>query len=96
MATRSPTGAERYFAERAKAPGFRAVYDLARHEIDQIDEQVRSQHLSDPAIVVMNPEDDTSVEALEAWMAALENDGDWIETETSTAELIAEDRVSDG
>jgi hypothetical protein len=71
------------------------VYDLARHEVDRIDEQVRSQQLSDPAIVVANPDDDTSVEALEAWIAAIEDDGDWIEIETSAAELIAEDRVSD-
>ena len=42
------------------------MYDHARREIDRIDEQVRSLHVADPVIVVVNPEDDTSVEALEA------------------------------
>jgi DNA-binding phage protein len=42
MATRTPTGAERYFAERARSPEFRAAYDDARRKIDQIDRLVRA------------------------------------------------------
>ena len=43
MATRrTRTGAERYFAERANEPGFQAAYDVARREVDQIDQLVRA------------------------------------------------------
>jgi DNA-binding phage protein len=34
------TGAERYFAKRAKEPGFADAYDKARRRIDQIDRLV--------------------------------------------------------
>ena len=36
------TGAERYFAERAKSPEFGKAYDEARRRIDQIDRLVRT------------------------------------------------------
>jgi DNA-binding phage protein len=36
----TPTGAERYFAERAEQPGFADSYDEARRRIDQIDRLV--------------------------------------------------------
>jgi hypothetical protein len=47
---------------------------------------------NDPLIVLVNPNDDTSVEALEAWIAELEASDDWIDLPTTAAELIAEDR----
>lgn len=48
----------------------------------------------DSAIDVVNPDDDTSVEALAAWIAELEGDDDWIDLRTTAAELIAEDRAA--
>ena len=39
---RTRTGAERYFAARAKEPGFEAAYNEARRKIDQIDQLVRA------------------------------------------------------
>jgi hypothetical protein len=50
----------------------------------------------DAAIDVVNPNDDTSVEALAAWIADLERDDDWIDLPTTAAELIAEDRTARG
>ena len=47
---------------------------------------------NDPTKVLVNPNDDTSVEALEAWIAELEASDDWIDLPTTAAELIAEDR----
>lgn len=55
-----------------------------------------TQIAEDPSIVVVNPSDDTSVEALEAWITDLENDGEWIEMPVTAAELIAEDRAESG
>ncbi len=53
----------------------------------------RVEELSgDPMIVLVNPDDDTSVEALEAWIAELEASDDWIDLPVTAAELIAEDR----
>lgn len=53
----------------------------------------RVEELSgDPLIVLVNPDDDTSVEALEAWIAELEASDDWIDLPVTAAELIAEDR----
>ncbi len=46
----------------------------------------------DAAIAVVNPEADTSIEAVVEWIAELEADDDWIELPVSAAELIAEDR----
>ena len=48
---------------------------------------------SDPMIVVVNPDDDASVEALDAWIAELEASDDWIDLPITAAELIAEDRA---
>jgi hypothetical protein len=47
----------------------------------------------DPMIVLVNPDDDTSVEALEAWITELEANDDWIDLPVTAAELIAEDRA---
>ena len=47
---------------------------------------------NDSSIDVVNPDDDTSREALAAWIAALERDDDWIELPTTAAVLIDEDR----
>lgn len=46
-----------------------------------------------PLIVVVNPDDDTSVEALEDWIAELEASDDWIDLPVTAAELIAEERA---
>ena len=50
----------------------------------------------DSSIDVVNPDDDTSREALAAWIAALERDDDWIELPTTAAALIDEDRNTRG
>ena len=42
MASRTPTGAERYFAKRAEAPGYAEAYTEARRKIDQIDRLVNA------------------------------------------------------
>jgi DNA-binding phage protein len=42
MERRTRTGAERYFAERAKSPEFGEAYDEARRRVDQIDRLVRA------------------------------------------------------
>ena len=51
---------------------------------------------NDASIDVVNPEDDTSPEAIAAWIADLECDDDWIELGSTAAELIAEDRTVTG
>ena len=51
---------------------------------------------NDSSIDVVNPDDDTSREALAAWIAALERDDDWIELPTTAAALIDEDRNTRG
>jgi hypothetical protein len=54
----------------------------------------RVEELSgDPMIVLVNPDDDTSVDALEAWITELEANDDWINLPVTAAELIAEDRA---
>jgi hypothetical protein len=54
----------------------------------------RVEELSgDPLIVLVNPDDDTSVEALEAWIVELEESDDWIDLPVTAAELIAKDRA---
>ena len=50
----------------------------------------------DATIAVVNPNDDTSVEALATWIADLERDDDWIDLPTTAAHLIAEDRTARG
>jgi hypothetical protein len=58
----------------------------------------RADDLSnDPVVVIVNPDEDTSVEALEAWIAEITNDEDeWLEVPVSAAELIAQDRAESG
>jgi hypothetical protein len=51
---------------------------------------------SDTLISVVNPEDDTSTEAIAAWIAGLERDDDWIDLAPTAAELIAENRTVSG
>lgn len=50
----------------------------------------------DTAIVVVNPDEDTSLEALRAWIEELEGDGDWISLPNTAAEMIDEDRAARG
>lgn len=42
MARRSPTGFDRYFAQRMQDPAFAAEYEVARRDIDTVDEFVRT------------------------------------------------------
>ena len=51
---------------------------------------------SDSSIDVVNPDTDTSTDALAAWIADLEREDDWIDLPTTAAELIAEDRAAHG
>ena len=51
---------------------------------------------NDSAIDIVNPEDDTSAEAIAAWIADLERDDDWIDLGSTAADLIAEDRAVTG
>jgi len=51
---------------------------------------------NDSSIDVVNPDDDTSTEALAAWIAELERADDWIELPVTGAELIDEDRIANG
>jgi hypothetical protein len=44
------------------------------------------------AIEVVNPNDDTSTAAVDAWIATLERDDGWIELPVTAATLIEEDR----
>jgi hypothetical protein len=48
----------------------------------------------DSSIEVINPETDTSTEALTAWIAELERDNDWIDLPVTAAELIAQERAA--
>lgn len=48
---------------------------------------------NDSSIDVVNPDDDTSTEALAAWIAELEGADDWIELPMTAAVLIDEDRL---
>lgn len=51
---------------------------------------------NDSSIDVVNPDDDTSVEALAAWIAELERDDDWVDLPMTAAALIAEERIARG
>ena len=51
---------------------------------------------NDSSIDVVNPDADTSLEALSAWIASIEREDDWIELPATAAELIAEDRAGRG
>ena len=48
----------------------------------------------DSSIDVVNPDADTSIEALSAWIASLEREDNWIDLPITAAELIAEDRAT--
>lgn len=48
----------------------------------------------DRAIALVNPEADTSLDAVAVWIAELEADDDWLELAVSAADLIAKDRDS--
>jgi hypothetical protein len=51
---------------------------------------------NDSSIDVVNPDDDTSAEAIAAWIADLERDDGWIELWLTAADFIAEDRAVTG
>ena len=51
---------------------------------------------NDSSIDVVNPENDTSPEAIAAWIADLERDDDSIELGSTAAELTSEDRTVTG
>jgi len=51
---------------------------------------------NDASIVIVNPDDDVSIEALGAWIHAVESDGDWIDLPTTAAQMITEDRTTRG
>ena len=50
----------------------------------------------DPAIEIVNPDEDTSPEAVAAWLAELDAADDWIDLPVTAAELLAEDRADAG
>jgi hypothetical protein len=53
----------------------------------------RARDTDDGGVVALvNPDADTSVEAVAAWIAELEADDDWVELGVSAADLIGEDR----
>jgi hypothetical protein len=49
---------------------------------------------NDVSIVVVNPDDDASVEALRAWIDGVEREGDWIDLPATASQLIDEDRTA--
>ncbi len=50
----------------------------------------------DSSIVVANPEVDTSVEAVAAWIDEIERADDWLELRVGADQLIADDRSTRG
>ncbi len=50
----------------------------------------------DSSIVVANPEVDTSIEAVAAWIDEIERADDWLELRVSADQLIADDRSTRG
>jgi hypothetical protein len=53
--------------------------------------------INDPLIVRVNPEDDASPEAVDAFLDALRSaEGEWIELPVTATELIARDRSDSG
>jgi hypothetical protein len=48
----------------------------------------------DSSIEVINPETDTSAEALTAWIAELQRDIDWVDLPVTAATLISQDRAA--
>ena len=57
----------------------------------------RADDLGDnSSIVVANPEADTSVEAVAAWIDEIERADDWLELRVGADQLIAEDRSTRG
>ena len=51
---------------------------------------------NDSSIDVVNPDHNTSVQALAAWIAELEGDDDRVDLPTTAAVLIAEERTARG
>jgi hypothetical protein len=47
----------------------------------------------DPAIEIVNPDEDASPEAIAAWLADLDAADDWVELPVTAAELLAKDRA---
>ena len=57
----------------------------------------RADDLGDnSSIVVANPEVDTSVEAVAAWIDEIERADDWLELRVGADQLIADDRSTRG
>lgn len=54
----------------------------------------REEHGRGSILEVVNPDDDTSAAAVAAWIAALEQDDDWIDLPVTAAELVGEDRAT--
>lgn len=54
----------------------------------------REEHGRGSILEVVNPDDDTSADAVAAWIAALEQDDDWIDLPVTAAELVGEDRAT--
>jgi hypothetical protein len=46
-----------------------------------------------PAIEIVNPDDDTSPEAIAGWLAELDAADDWIDLPVTAADLLAEERA---
>lgn len=47
----------------------------------------------DPAIEIVNADEDTSPAGMAAWLAELDAEGDWIDLPVTAAELLAEERA---
>lgn len=47
----------------------------------------------DPAIEIVNADEDTSPAVMAAWLAELDAEGDWIDLPVTAAELLAEERA---
>jgi hypothetical protein len=54
----------------------------------------RADDFDDDVVVPGDGSDDTSLEALHAWVAAIERDYDSIDLPVTAADLIAEDRAA--
>ena len=65
-----------------------------RPEYDVLVARRADDYGDDTAVDAINDSEDTSLDALNAWIAELQRDDDWIELPVSAAELIAEDRAA--
>jgi hypothetical protein len=48
---------------------------------------------SDPAIEIVNADEEASPASMAAWLAGLDAEGDWIDLPVTAAELLAEERA---